>query len=135
MGLSIGNVAKRVGISVDTVRFYEKKGLLPLAPRRESGYRDYPEDTVRRLRFIRNAREIGFTLDEIQGLLSLGSDGDSACWEAQKLASEKLSEVREKIRRLRSMEEALVSLVDSCDASDESLCPILDLLDNFHGRP
>lgn len=87
MGLSIGNVAKRVGISVDTVRFYEKKGLLPLAPRRESGYRDYPEDTVRRLRFIRNAREIGFTLDEIQGLLSLGSDGDSACWEAQKLAS------------------------------------------------
>jgi DNA-binding transcriptional MerR regulator len=133
MGRTIGSVAKEAGVSVDTIRFYEKGGLLPAAPRRDSGYRDYPEETARRLSFIRNAREIGFTLSEIGELLSLREEAQSPCERVQKMAMAKLGTVRERIRNLREIEGQLEALVEACTGRTPPECPLLDRLGQGSG--
>ena len=128
MGLFIGAVAKKAGVSVDTVRYYEKIGLLPAAPRRHSGYRDYPEETAHRLAFIKNAREIGFTLSEIGELLSLRDASENPCGKVRILTGEKIAAVRDKIRKLLMMEASLSALVSACDSPELPECPLLDIL-------
>ncbi|MGC8530332.1 MAG: heavy metal-responsive transcriptional regulator [Leptospirillia bacterium] len=129
MGLSIGKVARAAGMSVDTVRFYEREGLIPPVRRTESGYRDYAPETIHRLRFIRRAKETGFSLGEIRELLELRTEEGSPCHSVLHLAQEKLALVRDKIRDLRRMEAALDSLVADCLSPDHGeSCPVLERL-------
>lgn len=129
--LTIGKIAHLAEIGVETVRFYEREGLIEQPPRRESGYRQYPEETVHRLRFIKRAKELGFTLREIKELLGLRIDLSSAatCNAVRKLAEEKITDVRGRIRTLQRMEAVLVKLVGSCrNRAVTSDCPILEVL-------
>lgn len=129
--LTIGKVARLAEIGVETVRFYERKGLIDEPPRRESGYRQYPEETIQRLRFIKQAKGLGFTLKEIKYLLGLRIDTSAAaaCDVVRKLAEEKIADVRGKIVTLQRMETVLVGLVGSCrNRAVTAPCPILDVL-------
>ena len=128
--LTIGQVARRAEVGVETVRFYERQGLLVEPPRKESGYRQYTEDVVARLRFIRRAKELGFTLKEIAELLALRLDPDTSCAEVKGRAKAKIDDIDAKIRDLQRMRQALDKLVASCKGRGPiSACPILDALD------
>ena len=129
--LRIGQVARRAGISVQAVRFYEREGLLPRPARLPSGYRVYPESVIRRLRFIRRAKALGFSLREIRELLALRVDRDGTCGAVRKQVLEKMAGVEAKMAELRRIHAALASLADACDGGDgpTSACPILDALE------
>ncbi len=111
MPLTIGQVAHRAGIGLETVRFYERKGLIEEPPRRESGYRQYPEDVVARLRFIRRAKGLGFSLKEITELFSLRVDPDTTCADIKRRAEAKITTIEEKIRDMQGIQRALTELV------------------------
>ncbi|RPE81675.1 heavy metal-responsive transcriptional regulator [Vulcaniibacterium tengchongense] len=127
--MQIGQLAKRAGVSIDTVRYYERQGVLPPAPRQASGYRRYDEQDLARLRFLRRAKALGFTLNEIQELLALSGrrDGDMAALKAA--ASEKLADVERKLAELARIRDGLRALVDACPGHGElQRCPILAAL-------
>ena len=128
--LTIGALAQAANVGVETVRFYERKGLLPEPPRTLSGYRQYPIDAVERLRFIRRAQGLGFALSEISELLNLRVDEVAACGPVEAQAREKLEQVAGKIEELRRLETALKRLVRACEAREPtSDCPILEELE------
>ena len=127
--LSIGKIAKQAGISVETIRFYERKGLLQEPQRKESGYRQYQEEDVRKLVFIQHAKNLGFSLNEIRDLMSLQTDSKSTSREVKDLAEHKLQDIEEKIKMLQRMRRTLKHLVDKCPGKGPtSECPILDAL-------
>lgn len=127
--LTIGKVAEKAGVGVETVRFYERQGLLEEPPRKASGYRQYPEEAVSRLHFIKRAKELGFSLGEIKELFSLGVDPSSTCADIKGRAEAKLDDVQAKIRDLQRMKRALTKLVSECRGSGPtSECPILESL-------
>jgi len=129
--LTIGQLARRAGVGVETVRFYERKGLLAEPDRKPSGYRQYKPETVDRLRFIRRAKELGFTLREIQELLSLRVDPSTNCADVRSRAIAKIEDIESRIRTLRRMKNSLVKLSKACSGSGSiSECPILESLDN-----
>jgi len=124
--MTIGKLAKRAGVGVETIRFYERKGLLPEPPRRYSGYREYPESAIDRVRFIRRAKELGFTLKEIGELLELRIRPGTTCRQISDQATAKIADIEEKIRSLEAMRSALEKLAADCPASGPtSECPIL----------
>lgn len=128
--MTIGEVAKAAEIGVETVRFYEREGLIAEPPRRRSGYRQYPPDTVRRLRFIRRAKELGFTLTEIGELLELRVDPRKSCADVRTLARAKMADIEAKMLDLARIQAALADLVRTCRGKGAtSDCPILDALD------
>lgn len=128
--LKIGQVAKASGVGIETIRFYEREGLIDNPPRRASGYRQYPENVVDRLQFIRHAKELGFTLKEIHGLLSLRVDPDATCAEVKERADAKIADVTERIRSLQRIKRTLIKIVQSCDGKGPAVeCPILEALD------
>jgi MerR family mercuric resistance operon transcriptional regulator len=128
--LTIGQLAKRADVGVETVRFYEREGLLEEPDRRESGYRQYDESVVRRLEFIRRAKELGFTLKEIKELLSLKIDPSTTCADVKERAETKISDIEQKIRTLQRMKRALVKVTKSCSGSGStSDCPILEAIE------
>jgi len=134
-GLTIGTVADRAGVGVDTVRFYERKGLIMEPPRSAAGYRWYPPDTVARLRFIRKAKELSFSLREIGDLLSLRAQPGGQCADVRDRAEEKIRDIQQKIVSLESMRAALEELVQECAGTGpQSECPILNALDTEAGR-
>lgn len=127
MTLKIGEVAARAGVNVQTIRYYERRGLLPPVRRSRSGYRHYDGEAVRRLCFIKRAQELGFSLAEIRELLALRVRHADACESVQRKAQAKLELVVGKIRELERMRRTLEGLVASCQArrrTDE--CPILE---------
>ncbi|MFQ5537223.1 MAG: MerR family DNA-binding protein [Gemmatimonadota bacterium] len=127
--LTIGQLASRAGVGVETLRFYERKGLLPPPPRTPAGYRQYPADMVRRVAFIRRAQGLGFTLAEIHDLLDLRVESPEACGAVEARAREKLASVEEKMQELRRIRRVLGSLVEACAAREPtSECPILEEL-------
>ncbi len=127
--LTIGKVAEETGVGVETVRFYERQGLLEEPPRKASGYRQFPEEAVARLRFIKRAKELGFSLGEIKDLFSLGVDPSSTCGDIKQRAEVKLEDIQAKIRDLQRMKRALTKLVSECRGSGPtSECPILESL-------
>ena len=131
MAFTIGELAKRSGIGLETVRFYERKGLIEEPPRTDSGYRQYPEEAVGRIRFIRRAKELGFALKEISELLSLRVDPDTTCADVREQTELKIADVEEKIRALQTIKTALEKLAVSCTGSGPtSECPILEALDS-----
>lgn len=128
--LTIGRLAKEARVNIDTLRYYEKRGLLPEPPRKDSGYRLYSPDAVRRIAFIKHAKELGFALDEISELLSLRMETKSQCRAVKIKAEAKIEEVEEKIRSLQQIRAALQRMVGSCKVNKRmGECPILDALD------
>ncbi len=128
--LRTGQVAKAAGVNAETLRYYERRGILARPARQKSGYRQYPEDTVRIVRFIKRAQQLGFTLNEIEELLVLRADDSRSCDEVRATALIKLSEIEAKISQLGAMKEALTTLVASClDGASSRECPILEALD------
>jgi MerR family mercuric resistance operon transcriptional regulator len=126
-GLTIGKVARAAGVGVETVRYYERRGLVARPLRPPGSVRRYPDETVARLRFIRRAQALGFTLAEIRPLLALGDP--QSCGRARALAAGKLSLVRERIAALERMRGALEALIGRCDAARGRLaCPIIETL-------
>ena len=114
MSLTTGILAKRAGVGIQTIRFYEREGLMEPAPRSRSGYRHYDESAVTRLTFIRRAQELGFTLKEIRELIALDSDPDGPCDSVSSAATAKLAAIEGKIADLTRMKDALVKLISSC---------------------
>jgi len=128
--LTIGQVAKRAGVGVETIRFYEREGLIGKPARRPSGYRQYEPDIVRRIRFIQRAKELGFSLREITELLSLRVARGRACEAVKARAAAKMEDIESKIAGLERMKRALTSLVEACAGRGSvGECPILDALD------
>ncbi len=128
--LNIGEVAKRTGVTVETVRFYEKKGLIAPPARSESGYRQYPPETVKRVRFIQHAKEAGFTLKEIGEILALRRQHGTTCADIKLHATQKIEAVDQKIEDLRRIRQALERLILKCRGRGPSReCPILEELE------
>lgn len=129
VAITIGELSRRTGCNVETVRYYERIGLMPPAPRTAGRYRLYDEANVRRLAFVRRARELGFTLTDVRTLLALASgQSDGPCFQARELATAHLVAVRAKIADLRAMERVLGHAVDRCAAGRTPNCPVIDAL-------
>jgi MerR family mercuric resistance operon transcriptional regulator len=128
--MTIGKLAKSAGVGIETIRFYERKGLIPEPPRRRSGYREYDEESVARVQFIRGAKELGFTLKEIDGLLSIRVDPDSPCQDVNRRIDSKIGDIEEKIQMLERIKTTLLRLSAECQGKGPvSECPILDALE------
>jgi len=124
--LSIGTLAELAKVNVETVRYYERRGLIEQPDKPAKGYRRYPETTLNRMQFIKRAQELGFTLEEVSNLLTLS---EASCSEVQGLAVQKLASVRSKIVDLHRLEVVLDSLLHQCAAnSDLTHCPIIESL-------
>jgi MerR family mercuric resistance operon transcriptional regulator len=122
----IGVLSQRARCHIETIRYYERMGLLPMPARTEGGYRLYRLDHLKRLNFIRRGRELGFTLDEIRALFKLADDRGQACGEVRALAAAHLGDVHAKITDLRAMERALKELVARCDDGTLPACPLIE---------
>jgi Cu(I)-responsive transcriptional regulator len=128
--VNIGQAAQASGVSERMIRHYEKIGLVPPAARRDSGYRDYGSDDVHRLRFIANARDLGFGIEEIGTLLSLWSDRNRASGEVKAMAMARAAELGQKAQALERMRRTLISLAEQCLGDQRPDCPILDRLED-----
>jgi MerR family mercuric resistance operon transcriptional regulator len=128
--LTIGQVARRTGVGVETLRYYEREGLVEEPPRRESGYRQYPEDVVERIHFIKRAQQLGFSLKEIAELFALRVDPTTPSCEVKYRAEAKLVDIERKIEELLRMKRALEQITHLCTGQGPiSACPILDALE------
>jgi MerR family copper efflux transcriptional regulator len=129
MSYSIGQIAKQSGVSVETIRYYEKEGLLEKPVRKESGYRQYNETVLDRLSFIQQAKGLGFTLTEILELLSLEIKPGTTSKDVKQMAQSKLNSIEEKMRILRRIQRTLKDLVTQCSGNgDIEQCPILNAI-------
>jgi MerR family copper efflux transcriptional regulator len=127
--LTIGRIAQSAGVAIDTIRFYEREGLLPEPRRRPSGYREYDQATVSRLRFIRRAKDLGFTLDEIRELLALSADRHGGVEGVRERAAARLLAIDERIAELQRVRSGLSELVEACPGHGAPEdCPILKAL-------
>lgn len=131
-GLQRAELAKRTGCNLETIRYYEKIGLMPEPPRTASDYRVYDETHVARLRFILRGRELGFSIEELRGLLCLVDRGTQTCAEVKALTEQHLADVRAKIADLRRIEKALAATAAKCTGDEAPDCPVIDTL---IGRP
>lgn len=127
-GLTVGKLATAAGIHLETVRYYERIGLMPQPARTGSGYRSYDLHHVRRLSFIRRARELGFGIEEIRALLALAEPGHASCAEVRTMTLAHLHEVHAKIADLRRLEDILSRTVEKCSGEMSPACPVLDML-------
>ena len=129
--LKIGQLAQRAAVNLQTIRYYEREGLLPEPPRLSSGYRLYSDSMVRRVRFIKRAQEIGFSLAEIRELLSLRADERRERNEVRAIAQAKLADIEDKMRTLEAMKAVLNRLTERCSGcGPASECPILESIDS-----
>lgn len=126
--LSRGELAKRTGVNIETIRYYEKIGLLPEPPRTPGGHRIYDESLLKRLSFVRRCRELGFSLDELRGLLELVDGGSYSCAEVLESVQAHLRRINGKIRDLRKMQKTLRELSNQCTGEDVPGCPIVEVL-------
>ena len=127
--MRIGKVAAAAGVNIQTLRYYERRGLLPEPARSNSGYRAYDPDTVRLVRFIKRAQELGFTLREVEDLIELRQSPRRGA-EVRALAAAKVSDIEHRIQQLRAMRSALGGLVEACDCEGGApTCPIIEALD------
>ncbi len=130
--LSIGQVAKQAGVSVETLRFYEKQGLLLKPQRSAAGYRCYESGVVRRVRFIQHAKELGFALREVADLLNLRQTRKTSCAQVRSVALAKVTDIDQKLKDLQRMRMALEKLASRCELEGTlGECPILDALEDI----
>ncbi len=132
-GIAIGELSRSTGCNIETIRYYERIGLLP-TPARRGRYRQYDTEDAGRLAFVRRARGLGFTLDEVRALLGLAAGGQGACAEVREIAAAHLVEVRAKVADLRAMERALADAVRRCDAGEAPGCPLISVLASAPAR-
>jgi MerR family mercuric resistance operon transcriptional regulator len=126
--LSIGELSKQSGVNIETIRYYEKIGVMPAPGRSTSGYRVYDADHLKRLSFVRRSRQLGFSLDEIRGLLRL-VDGDAyTCAQVRKLTLEHVAEIRRKIADLKRLKQVMEEMAAQCSGERAPECPIIDAL-------
>ena len=121
--LSIGSLAEKTGVHIETIRYYEREDILPKATRSESGRRLYDEGDVRRLNFIHKCRSLGFSLKEIISLMSLVDTGDYTCRQVHDLTLVHTKEISEKISDLRKMEQVLIEMAEHCSQGNVPECP------------
>ncbi len=131
--MNIGEAARASGVSAKMIRYYEQTGLIPPASRTESGYRHYNEADVHRLRFVRRARDLGFSVAEIAELLGLWNDRSRHSADVKRLAEAHIADLEERIARLRQMADTLRTLSDCCAGDDRPDCPILEELGQADG--
>ena len=124
----ISEAAEQAGVNIQTVRYYERRGLLPKAPRRASGYREFPATAVRTVRFIKRAQELGFSLDEVEELLRLQRSTSRDRPRIRKISERRLAQIDQKIAELERMRKALATLVHACHAGKTLECPIIEAL-------
>ncbi len=128
--LTTGKLAKKAGVNIETIRYYERRGLIPKPRRRESGYREYSDDMVTRIQFIKHAQDLGFSLKEIQELLSLRLDPGTPCAKVKNRTEMKIKDIDNKIKSLQEMKKALVKLTKACSGKGPvTECPILEALE------
>lgn len=127
-GLQRAALARRTGCNLETIRYYEKIGMMPEPPRTASGYRVYDERHVARLRFILRSRELGFSIDELRGLLGLVDGGTQTCAEVKERTERHLADVRAKIADLKRIERVLADMAGQCSGDDMPDCPVLEAL-------
>ena len=128
MRLTIGALARRAGSNVETVRYYERIGLMPAPPRSKGGHRLYGEEHVRRLAFIRRSRDLGFALDEVRGLLGVCDTGNYTCAQVKAATLRQRDAVRQKIADLQRLDATLSAISDRCAGGVDQDCPILETL-------
>jgi len=131
--LTIGKVARLAGVGIETIRFYEREGLIAEPPRKESGYRQYGLTTVSRIRFIQRAKVLGFSLKQVKELLFLRLDPGTTCDNILGRAQKKIIEVEEKIQTLHRMKKALEALAEACPGQGPvSECPVIGVTDDYY---
>lgn len=128
--LTIGDLSRRTGVNIETIRYFEKVGLISSPPRTEGGHRVYDQDHLRALGFIRRARELGFTPQEVRGILNLGGPADACCDEVREIASKHLQTVRSKMADLARLEKLLASTIDRCSGDHAPHCAIIDMIED-----
>ena len=133
-GVPIGELSRRTGVHIETIRYYEKIKMLPAPGRTRGGHRVYGAQETRVLAFIRRGRELGFTLDEIRALLDLSGPGRASCAEVRAIARRHLDDIRAKINDLTRLEGILGRTVARCSGKKVPDCPVLDILDIKHNR-
>ncbi|GJQ43420.1 MAG: heavy metal-responsive transcriptional regulator [Ignavibacteriaceae bacterium] len=128
----VGEIAKMVDMNVETLRYYEKIKLMPKPKRKESRYRLYDDNDLRRLKFIKRAKELGFTLKEIKELLNLKIESTATCGDVKHLAEHKLNDIEERIKDLKNIKSVLVKLINQCVCEEVSTeeCPILEVIES-----
>ena len=124
--MNIGQASKASGVSAKMIRYYEQTGLIPKADRKDSGYRDYSDTDVHMLRFIRRARDLGFSMDEIAALLGLWQDKQRASSQVKQIAQKHIANLSERIAAMQAMQRSLQALVGCCHGDGRPDCPILD---------
>lgn len=125
---SIGQLSNQTGCKVETIRYYEKAGLLPAPPRTAGGHRVYGGEHIQRLGFIRRSRELGFSLDEVRALLRLADGGEYNCGKVKVITLHHLESVKDKIRDLRKLERTLTTISNQCEGGIAPSCPIIEAL-------
>ena len=131
--MRIGTAAEQAGVNIQTLRYYERRGLLPRPPRRRSGYREFPDDAVRMVRFIKRAQDLGFTLDEVEELLRLRSDNRRDRARIRAVATKRVQQIERKVAELTAMKRALSHLLHCCAEGSTLECPIIEALDGVEG--
>ncbi|HEY5712473.1 MAG TPA: helix-turn-helix domain-containing protein [Allosphingosinicella sp.] len=129
-GIPIGELSRRTGVNIETIRYFEKVGILPPPPRTGGGHRVYDEGHVRALGFIRRARELGFTPDEVRAILNLGGPGKACCNEVRDIAAHHLERVRVKMADLGQLERLLATTIEQCSGGTAPDCAVIDMLEH-----
>lgn len=132
MAFTIGDMGKATGTNIETIRYYERIGLLPKPPRTSSNYRDYGQTELGRLSFIRRARDLGFSLDQVRALLSISGDRSCDCVGIDQIAKAHLAEVDRKLADLTALRKELKAVIDSCDGGVVADCRIIEALGPVH---
>ena len=133
--LTRGALAARMGCNIETIRYYEKAGLLPPPPRSQGGHRLYGQELVKRLNFVRRSRDLGFTLEEIREMLRLVDGRKYTCAQVEALAVRHVQEIRKKISDLRKLKSVLETMASQCSGGKVPQCPIFDALFDAHRMP
>ena len=126
--MTIGPLSEKTGCNIETIRYYERIGIMPKPPRTAGGHRLYREDHLKRLTFIRRSRELGFTLDQVRNLLLLVDGDNFTCDEVKTMTLEHTDNVHRKINDLKKLERVLKDMVSQCDRGDVPDCPVIDAL-------
>lgn len=132
-GYTIGQMSRRTGLNIETIRYFEKVRLVAAPPRTGGGHRVYDDDHLRALGFIRRARELGFTPEEVRGILALGGPTNACCDEVRAIASRHLETVRGKLADLARLEKLLASTIERCSGEHAPSCPVIDMIED-HAR-
>lgn len=128
VSLSIGELSRLTGVNIETIRYYERIGVMPVPPRTEGGQRIYGEDHLKRLAFVRRSRELGFSLDEVRALLGLVGSHALTCAEVRNMARGHIVDIRQKVKDLKRLDRVLTDLAAQCHGKKVPECPLLDTL-------